>query len=186
MQNHIEIEFKTLIDEITYLALLKEFGLEDKTFIQTNYYFDTNNNDLMNKKTVLRIRKKEQYKLTKKEKGNNSNLETSLYLTNEQALNMIKNGFDASIINEPYFVKNICSLQTIRAKTNYKDGIIFFDKSTYLDKTDYEIEFEASDYENGLKTFTNFLIERNIEKKDAISKSKRAFNLYNEKKKKGC
>ena len=50
MISHLEIEFKTLIDEKTYNNLLKEFNLLDKTFVQTNYYFDTKNYDLMDKK----------------------------------------------------------------------------------------------------------------------------------------
>jgi len=176
MISHLEIEFKTLIDEKTYNNLLKEFNLLDKTFVQTNYYFDTKNYDLMDKKTVLRIRKKDQYKLTKKEKNELGNQETSIYLTDEEANKMLKNGFDANIINEDCYVNLITSLKTTRAKTNYKNGIIFFDKSEYNGITDYEIEYEALDYEEGKKDFREFLKLHNITEKTPISKSKRAFN----------
>lgn len=176
MIKHLEIEYKTLIDKNTYEILLKKFELETKTFVQTNYYFDTKNHDLMNKKTVLRIRKKDQYKLTKKEKSDEGNQETSIYLTDSEAINMIKNGFDAKIINEPYNVHVITSLTTTRAKKPYKDGTIFFDKSEYNGHTDYELEFEANDLKIGHETWLKFLKEFNIEQKNPISKSERAFN----------
>jgi uncharacterized protein YjbK len=48
MHNHLEIEFKTFITEQEYLNLLKEFELENKTFEQINYYFDTKDNELLN------------------------------------------------------------------------------------------------------------------------------------------
>jgi uncharacterized protein YjbK len=176
MQQHLEIEFKTLITKQEYLNLIKEFKLENDIFSQTNYYFDTENSDLMNKKTVLRIRKKKQYKLTKKEKDINGNKESSIYLKDTEALDMINNGFDAHIINEPYYVKNVCALTTLRAKTKYKDGIIFFDHSIYNNIEDYEIEYEAENYEKGKKIFEEFLKEHKITKKEPVSKSKRAFN----------
>ena len=41
MKTNIEIEFKTLIDENTYLKMLKLFNLENNVFEQINHYFDT-------------------------------------------------------------------------------------------------------------------------------------------------
>ncbi len=176
MIKHLEFEYKTLIDETTYNSLLEEFDLQNKNFEQVNYYFDTKEQALMDKKTILRIRKKEQYKLTKKEKSLEGNLESSLYLTGEEALNMINNGFDASIINEPYFVSLITSLKTTRAKTSYKGGMLFLDKSEYNGITDYEIEYEVSDVKIGQPIWIEFLRKHNIVQKNPISKSKRAFN----------
>ncbi len=176
MNEHLEIEFKTLISKEKYQSLMKEFNLFDKTYEQTNYYFDTLKRNLKEKKTVLRIRKKEQYKLTKKEKVSTGNQETSLYLTDFDAQNMIENGFDASIIGEPYNVELQTSLKTLRAKTPYKDGMLFFDKSEYSNNIDYEIEFEVNDFKKGEIIWREFLKEYNIEQKSVISKSQRAFN----------
>lgn len=178
MQKHLEIEFKTFISKEKYEELLNKFNLNDKIFTQTNYYFDDDSFSLLKNLVVLRIRKKEQYKLTKKEKGDNANNETSLYLTDEQAQDMISNGFDASIIGISSYVKTQYNLTTYRAKTPYLNGTLFLDKSTYFDKVDYEIEFEALDYEEGLKTFNHFLKENDIEKTQSISKSKRAYKEY--------
>ena len=106
MHNHLEIEFKTFITEQEYLNLLKEFDLENKTFDQTNYYFDTNDNELLNNKIVLRIRKKDKYKLTKKEKAENANYETSEFLKDDEAVQIIQNGFNASRIGFNKFLTN--------------------------------------------------------------------------------
>ena len=97
MQKHLEIEFKTYISKEQNENLLEKFNLNDKVFKQTNYYFDDSNFSLLKDKIVLRIRKKEQYKLTKKEKGESGNNESSLYLTDTQAKNMIKQGFDKAL-----------------------------------------------------------------------------------------
>ena len=89
---------------------------------------------------------------------------------------MINEGFDASIINENCHVNLITSLKTLRAKCPYKSGIIFFDKSEYSGKTDYEIEFEVEDFNIGQREFDDFLKKHNIVKNIPQSKSKRAFN----------
>lgn len=175
MLEHLEIEFKTLISKEMYQKLLKEFDLEDKIFSQTNYYFDTQNYDLTKRKVMLRIRKKDKYKITKKEKKSTGNQETSVFITDDEAISMIKNGFNASIIGENCNVKLITSLTTHRAKIPFLNGTLFFDKSEYNGHTDYEIEYEANNYEEGKKTFKDFLLMHNIEQKTPISKSQRAF-----------
>ena len=180
MNEHLEIEFKTLISKEQYLNLLKKFDIENKTFEQTNFYFDTMFQKLKKNKTVLRIRKKEQYKLTKKEKVSEGNQETSIYLTDIEAQKMIKKGFDASIIGEPYKVRLYTTLKTTRAKTPYKCGTLFFDKSEYSEKVDYEIEFEVENKAQGETIWREFLKENNIEQKPVISKSERAFKAQEE------
>nr|MCR5231304.1 CYTH domain-containing protein [Acholeplasmatales bacterium] len=138
-----EIEFKTFIPEETYNVLVKEFGLENNIFAQTNHYFDTDDTKLMKEKTVLRIRQKgNNYKLTKKTRAEVGADETHILLSKEKALDMLKNGCDASIIGLPFMVHKICELTTYRCSAPYKNGTIFFDKSVYYDKTDYEIEYE--------------------------------------------
>ena len=182
MQKHLEIEFKTFISKGQYENLLEKFNLTDKVFKQTNYYFDDSNFSLLKDKIVLRIRKKEQYKLTKKEKCESGNNESSLYLTDAQAENMIAQGFDASIIGINKQVQTQYQLTTYRAKTPYSGCMLFFDRSEYLDKTDYEIELEVDNYDEGLKIFLDFLKENNIEYNKSNSKAERAFKAYQNKK----
>lgn len=182
MQKHLEIEFKTFISKDQYENLLEKFNLNNKIFKQTNYYFDDSNFSLLKDKIVLRIRKKEQYKLTKKEKGESGNNESSLYLTDSEAQNMIAQGFDASIIGINKQVQTQYHLTTYRAKTPYLGCMLFLDKSVYLDKTDYEIELEVDNYDDGLKIFLDFLKENNIEYNKSNSKAERAFKAYQNKK----
>ena len=106
MKTNLEIEFKTAIDEKTYKKMINKFNLENSILKQTNHYFDTENEDLINQKIVLRIRQKgDQYKLTSKTHTPEGALERHLYLTKDEALDMLENGFDASIINIGYNVE---------------------------------------------------------------------------------
>ncbi len=176
MKKNVEIEFKTFITEEEYLSLLEEFGLENNIFKQTNHYFDTEDTKLINEQIVLRIREKgPNFKLTKKVRGNIGADETHLFITKDQAEKLINEGFNASIIGLPYDVKKVCELTTYRASAPYKDGTIFFDKSVYYDKIDYEIEYEVDDIKEGKKIFNDFLKSHNIKYVESIRKSKRAF-----------
>lgn len=172
-----EIEFKTLITKEQYEKLLKDFNLENNIFTQTNYYFDTEDAKLLQEKTVLRIRhKNNSYKLTKKTRASVGADETHILLCKEKACELLENGFDASIIGLPYFVKNISKLTTHRASCPYKDGTLFLDRSEYYGNVDYEIEYEVDEVEQGKKHFNEFLIENNITYKESIRKSKRAYD----------
>ena len=180
MHKNKEIEFKTYISEEQYKDLISKFQLDNNIFAQTNYYFDTEDSKLLNEKTVLRIRQKCcNFKLTKKTRAELGADETHLFLSKEKAEELLTNGFDASIIGIPHFVKNVANLTTYRASTPYKNGVLFFDKSVYYNTTDYEIEYEVDDINEGLRDFKRFLEEYNIEYKESIRKSKRAYDLAN-------
>ena len=172
-----EIEFKTFISEDEYNGLIKEFELDNNIFNQTNYYFDTPDTKLMEEKTVLRIRQKgNNYKLTKKTRAEVGADETHIFISKEKANDLLLNGFNANVIGVPYFVKNIAKLTTYRASTPYKNGILFFDKSVYYDKVDYEIEYEVNDVKEGQADFIQFLEAHNIKYRESIRKSKRAYD----------
>ncbi|MBQ4357366.1 MAG: hypothetical protein II788_05180, partial [Acholeplasmatales bacterium] len=102
--------------------------------------------------------------------------ETHILLSKDKALEYLENGLDARIIDLPYFVKKMAELTTYRCSAPYKSGTIFFDKSVYYDKVDYEIEFEVDDVKQGLKEFKQFLENHNITYVESIRKSKRAFD----------
>ena len=172
-----EIEFKTFISEEQYNSLINEFGLDNNIFEQTNHYFDTDDQKLLNDQTVLRIRQKgNNYKLTKKTRALVGADEAHILISKEKAIDMLENGFNADIIGLPYQVKKIAELTTYRASAPYKDGTIFFDKSVYYGHVDYEIEYEVDDVAAGRKVFSDFLDSHNITYKESIRKSKRAFD----------
>lgn len=177
MKTNIEIEYKSLLDKETYQKLLKIFRLEDKIYEQTNYYFDDEKKTLKKDKIVLRIRKKNvSIKLTKKSTYGDNILEESIYLKDDEAQNMIKNGFDASMIKINTYVKNIGTLKTLRAKCPYKNGTLFLDKNEYNGITDYELEYEASSDITGESEFQEILNEFNIPFKKSQSKFVRCMN----------
>lgn len=177
MNKNKEIEFKTFISKEIYEALLEEFNLSNNIFPQINHYFDTDDTKLIEEQTVLRIRQKgSNYKLTKKTRSKIGADETHIFITKEQALDMLQKGFDASIIGIPFEVKKVAELTTYRASCPYKDGTLFFDRSEYYGKIDYEIEYEVDEVKQGLKDFKDFLNYYNIEYKESIRKSKRAFD----------
>lgn len=175
MKTSIEIEFKTFITEDKYNELLKKLNPNNDVLIQTNHYFDDKNSSIQKDKKVLRIRQKgNQYKLTKKSKSGEGNIENHIYLTEDEAKNMLKNGFDASIIGENTYVNKISELTTYRTKLPYKSGFVFLDKSLYLNKVDYELEFEAENKEKGEIEFKEILDEFGIVFKKSYSKFKRS------------
>lgn len=177
-----EIEFKTFINEEQYNALINEFGLDNNIFAQTNFYFDTEDLKLLNEQTVLRIRQKgTNYKLTKKTRALVGADEAHILLSKDKANEMLENGFNADIIGIPYDVKKIAELTTYRSSAPYKDGTIFFDKSVYYGHVDYEIEYEVDNVAEGKKIFIDFLNSHNIEYRESIRKSKRAFDNRNNK-----
>ncbi len=179
MKHNLEIEFKTFITKEIYEDLLQKFELENNVFKQTNFYFDSKDLELEKQKIVLRIRQKQNnYKLTSKVHTDGGAEETHLLLNEDSAQTMLKDGFDASIINLNHFVSNICELSTYRVSTTYKNGVIFFDKSVYYGKTDYEIEYEADSLEQGQIDFESFLEEYNIPYVKSIRKSQRAYESY--------
>lgn len=185
MQTNKELEFKTKIDEEKYYELVKAFDLENNIYTQTNFYFDTPDLRLEAEHIVLRIRQKgNTFKLTKKEHGDHPNeaSESHVFLQEDQALDFLKNGFDASIIDLNFHVQNVCELTTHRCKTAYKDGLIFFDKSEYYGNVDYEIEYEVDSVEQGKKDFKSFLDDFNVKYEPTLRKSTRAYNCI----KKGC
>lgn len=177
MNMNKEIEFKTLITKEKYQELVKDFDLENNVFSQTNYYFDTDDTQLMKNHTVLRIRQKgASYKLTKKIRAEVGADETHILISKEKAEDMLKNGLDASIIGIPYFVKKISELTTYRVSSPYKDGTIFFDRSEYYGHVDYEIEYEVDEVVQGKRDFIDFLNSYDIPYKESIRKSKRAYD----------
>lgn len=176
MYTSLEIEFKTAISKDEYDKLIELFELQDKVFTQTNYYFDTQDYSLIKNHIILRIREKSyNIKLTSKTPQEVGTLERHIVLDKNEAYEMIKNGFNASIIGIDEDVMNIATLTTYRATIPYKNGKLFFDKNTYYDTIDYEIEFECDNEEQGKKLFIEFLKEHNITFTKMESKSKRAY-----------
>ncbi|VEU81172.1 CYTH domain-containing protein [Haploplasma axanthum] len=176
-KSNVEIEFKTAVSKEKYQEMLKLFELEENVFKQTNYYFDTDNLDLNNDHVVLRIRQNgDRYKVTLKRQSENSAFENHVILRKDQALKMIKDGFNTKDFydNVDYKVKFKAALDNYRVSTPHEDGTLFFDRCDYRGITDYEIEYEVNNFEQGKQIFENFLNDHNIEFVKTKRKSERA------------
>ncbi|MBP1940795.1 uncharacterized protein YjbK [Bacillus luteolus] len=173
LNQEIEIEFKNLLTKDEFQQLLTHFSVSEQAFkTQINYYFDTPQFLLKDKKSALRIRfKKNNYTLTLKQPAAIGLLETHQFLSEEQALLMINEGqfpkgdiYD--ILNKeeitPSLVKFFGKLTTSRAELSYKNGLLVFDHSSYLDTDDYEIEYEVSDEKSGQAHFLELLKDQGI------------------------
>lgn len=182
-RTNLEIEMKCYISLEQYDLLMNKFNAWNKVITQINHYFDTNDEYLSNNHIVLRIRQKgHQYKLTSKIKNEEGVLESHVFLSEPQAIEMLSNGFDASIINLPFQVNKICELTTHRFSTDYKNGKLFIDKSEYEGNIDYEIEFEITDKISGEKEFFEIINEFGLTLSETKSKFKRALEASKEKK----
>lgn len=164
MKTSIEIEFKSMISEENYNKLIKMFDLEENIFHQVNYYFDSDDFYLKNNHMALRIRNKgTSFKFTMKSPYEGNIREDSIFLDRDEALSYIDNGLNLTELYGIDINANVkACLETYRAITPFKGGKLFIDKAVYCNKTDYEIEYEVDEREEGLKIFRSFLDENNI------------------------
>lgn len=180
-KSNMEIEFKTAIDKKTYEEMLELFDLESNIFKQTNYYFDTDDLSLNKDHIVLRIRQKGQnhFKVTMKKQSGTGAFESHVVITKDKAKEMIQNGFEVTEFFSEIdkFVTFKASLDNHRVSTYFEGGTLFFDRSTYGDVVDYEIEYEVNNYDEGKVIFDNFLNKQGIPFKAAKRKSERALQI---------
>lgn len=185
MRQEIEIEFKNMLTEEEFDALLKALPFPKHSIIQKNHYFETKNFSLKNNGAALRIREKNGvFVLTLKEPHPQGLLETHEKLTAEEAqhwlggkpvlkLHITKRleTLDVPIKDFQYYG----CLTTERWETTYKEALLVLDRSEYNGITDYELELEVKDRNTGILLFDELLREYNIEKKPSPNKIVRYF-----------
>ena len=75
-------------------------------------------------------------------------------------------------IKTPMLIQKI---ETLRHEVTLNENLLVLDKTTFInDIVDYELEFEAKDYESGLVAFEKLLEENNIAKNPTKPKIARA------------
>lgn len=191
MAQEIEIEFKTMLTKDEFEQLLYRLPFPKEPIVQTNYYFETEQFNLKNNRSALRIRKKEMhYTLTLKEPHEEGILETNDTLSEDEASKWLK--------GQPNIKKNVSkrlsrmgieenqlrlygSLTTERFTYKEKDIYYMLDKSFYHDQVDYELEIEAPSKQIGIQALRKLLQEENLEEREALTKIERFFNTLNRK-----
>lgn len=180
----IELEKKVLLTKAEYECLINFCGIDARSFIQMNYYYDSDDFRMNDMGITYRIREKSgKYKSTVKK---------HCFGVNEQSLEKsreAKSQFDNSFFKNKD-IKLQGSLETYRTVIAPLEGIeIAIDKNIYLDFTDYELEIEyTEDNENIaqelfyyytllLYTFANTnILEFRSRSKKSKSKSQRFFD----------
>lgn len=163
--DHIEIEFKLLLDKETYQNIFNDY--QDKKiddYIQTNYYLF--HPELEKRKYSFRIRyKKGKYELTLKtpaqlglnEFNENIDEEIKNKIFNHQK---VSNKIFDILENEGIDYKELqCGsyLTTHRIDIPLTYGLLSLDENEYNGHHDYELEFEVTDYDKGLEEFQKII-----------------------------
>lgn len=181
---NIEIEFKQLISQETYQQIIKDYQpYLIASYSQTNHYLL--NDKLLVLKNALRIRvKNNHYELTYKERLDKGNLETNIQLTKTEYNQILNHQFPNNEIFRKLKSLGITSLNTDYSLTTLRNdyqltnGILSLDYNQYLNHEDYEIEFEVTDYQQGLSDFQKISAHYNIAyKTNCPSKIQRVVNL---------
>jgi len=192
MSTNLEIEFKNLLSQTEYENLFNFFTC-DKSMMQSqkNIYFDTVEKELQLIQSALRVRiKNETYELTLKIKDPKGAIEINQMITKADYFQLLKDNvlIDGIVYQEliklkitPSKLIPLADLTTNRIDFPYKGGRLFLDESFYGEFVDYEVEYEALDYEKGLEVFKNFLVQHKIPLREAEPKIRRAQRAINKK-----
>ncbi|EGS9345409.1 CYTH domain-containing protein [Listeria monocytogenes] len=187
MVKELEIEFRNLLTKEEYDTLIESFRVKEEDFFeQTNYYLDTANFRLKERHSALRIRQLDtQYQLTLKTPEARGLMETTQILGEDQASAIISGANipvgpvrdtlkELGINHEDLQVFG--SLKTIRAEKDYKKGLLVFDKNFYGSISDFDLEYEVSDYDKGKEVFDKLLKEYQITNQPAKNKVARFYH----------
>ena len=176
---HLEIELKTLLKKEEYDHLKKQFS-HIQPVLQKNYYIDTPDFQLREKKVAMRIRTFADWaELTLKVPQTVGNMEYNQKLTLPEAESYLeKPKLPPGLVLEKLSKIGIEShdwlvlgcLSTLRYEMKTEIGLMALDESQYFDQTDYELELEVTDHEKGKADFQKFLDENQITYQKAPSK----------------
>lgn len=181
--NH-EIEFKQIITASLYETLQEKYFKNCVLFKQVNYYIDTPDFKLKQHRSALRIRVKDkQFEMTLKTPAEvglmeynhiiSINPEIDMIIPNDSLPNDIRQILVKQFGVNDQSLSILGALTTYRQETQYQGDLLVLDKSEYLDTTDYELEFEVKDYDQGLQKFQSLLNEWNLEHKQPLNKVQR-------------
>lgn len=189
MQQEIEIEFKILLTKDEFQRLLTDLPFPKKAITQTNYYFETDQFHLKNKRCALRIREKNRlFTATLKEPHSEGILETHDRLTENEANHWINGNIDYSkptirkLKQKEIPIDKLSYLGKLLTKRrNFKEGDIcyFLDCNTYNGKVDYELEIESPSKKKGLRVLRQLIEAYSIKQKHTPNKIERFFQTLN-------
>lgn len=187
MTQNLEIEFKNMLTKAEYQTLLQFFHITgEQIFSQENHYFDTPDFALKHAGSALRIRQKQYtYEMTLKQPMEAGLLETNQQLGIEETALAIQSGqlpageikLRIESMAIPFStIEYFGSLKTNRAELAYKGGLLVLDHSCYLNKEDFELEFEAQSFQEGKQIFQGILEQFCIPERETKNKIQRFYD----------
>ena len=183
MENYIERELKILVSKEQFQKILNSYEFK-KPIIQTNTYYDTDDQKIKHMNGALRIRTIENTHIftlkIKKDSITHYEYEKEIQTTN---INEIKDPEILGWIQEydiPTNIKPITSFRTERYTYNFEHGQLCADITSYENHIDYELEYEYIDNHDGISFFNHILNNINTKyEKNCPSKIARAMNDQN-------
>lgn len=166
-----ERELKMMLTEAEYSELLKSYEFQ-KPVIQTNTYYDTEDEQLKNEKSALRIRKigNENILTVKKPKDSITKYEYEFPLSENsdsiEHLNPQEREKLNQIIHLHSSVSPTVTFTTKRNNLILPDAVLSLDETNFANHTDYELEYEYTADHDGIKVLNQLLepIHRTYEK----------------------
>ncbi|MFC0015278.1 MULTISPECIES: CYTH domain-containing protein [Allobacillus] len=182
----IEIELKNELNEKEYTYLKNTLFKDAKVKEQTNHYFETNDFQLKNTGSALRIRfKNGSYVSTLKEPQTEGLLETHDQLDDQVASSWmngqvslgpnIRRQIEQLNISEES-IRYFGQLTTYRQEVEKDDCLLVLDHSIYHKQEDYELEIEAPSMQKAQSKLEEILTTYQIERRPIESKIKRFFS----------
>ena len=180
MIQNIEKEYKVLLTEFQYQQLVSLLS-PNQPVKQTNYYYDTVDHQIQNKKGAMRIREKDgKYIFTLKIRKSDDSLfeyekivqanDPSVFFDNDIIQLLNKYG-----LSGPF--QQIGYMTTYRSLCIRENAEICLDRNIYKNKTDYEIEYEYKKEHDGLSIFEAILHKVGLHyEKNCASKIARALH----------
>lgn len=183
MAKEVKIEFKTLLTKDEYNRIYEKIK-DSQGNTQTNYYFDTKRFTLKASEANLRVKERDGLTLTLERKKGYAFQRIDEDITEEQLASFIETGIipsekisqDLSDIVKDQKIVKFMSLSTYRISVPYRKGKLSLDKCTYVNTTDYELEYEARNKELGKLDFVAIIKEFNINYKKSQLKLTRAYD----------
>lgn len=190
---HLEKEYKNLLTKVQYETLKEEFqSIFTKDITQTNQYYDCHQ-QLENNHSALRIRLIEGQQMgeitLKIPQSDCEVIEITEELPNEQLqwwveedIFLLPTSIKLALEEQGIELSNIsptATLTTHRLEGLLRPGcLLVLDESHYAGQTDYEIEMEVEDLEEGKEIFLEILHRHGITPQKTISKIKRALQAF--------
>ena len=186
MATNNEIEFKQILTKDLYDKIFNTYFKNEKPFSQANYYIDTIDFKLKDHRSALRIRVKDNtYEMTLKvpaevglmEYNHATDIKPKMNdsISNSKLPDDIRNIIEEqfNVLDEELVI--LGDLTTYRIETQYQNELLVLDKSEYLNKVDYELEYEVGSYDEGYEKFKQLLQEFDIKHKKPLNKVQRFF-----------